>query len=207
MKRKRATKKPAAVPEWAKVLLDLVPPGVAVSMPRHLRHQRRDPVPEPTPDFTSPKYLEQVSLGRWIDDSPGKKADELRSAFHTLADFIASRAEGYLFPGGATGEQRDRLVSVLEGSYRRGFYLALLRYADDLKAVPEAAAILKRLSKGPKKGGEATRKKASPKRMDVRRRFRELRKAGFKPTHARRVIHEDTGFSTRQIERDTKGLS
>lgn len=207
MKRKPAEKKPVAIPEWVKVLLDLVPPGVGVLVPRHLSRQRRDPVPEPAPDFTSPKYLEQVSLGRWIDESPGKKAGELRDAFHTLADFIARRAERYLFPSGATDEQRERLVSVLEGSYSRGFYLALLRYADDLKAVPEAAAILKRLNKGPKKGGEATRKKASAKRMDVRRRFRELRKAGFKPTHARRVIHEDTGFSTRQIERDTKGLS
>jgi hypothetical protein len=207
MKGKPAVKKPAAMPEWVKVLLDLVPPGVAVVLPRQLRRRLHDPIPEPTPDFTSPKYLEQVSLGRWIDESPGKKADELRDAFHTLADFIARRAENYVFPDGATDEQRERLVGVLEGSYRRGFYLALLRYADDLKAVPEAASMLKALGAGRKKGGKATQKKAAPKRMAVRRRYRELRKQGFKPKQARLVIHEDTGFSIRQIERDTKGLS
>jgi hypothetical protein len=148
--------------------------------------------------------LDRLSRGA---DVSVRIPSEVERAFHVLAEEIARRSS-YLVCESATVEERvGNYQCALRASYARGFYLALLRYADDLKAVPEAAAILKRLSKGPKKGGEATRKKASPKRMDVRRRFRELRKAGFKPTHARRVIHEDTGFSTRQIERDTKGLS
>lgn len=199
--------KSTPIPGWVKALLDLAPAGTAILTPKRLSEQFVDPVPPPIPDFTNPKYLDQVSLGRWIDTAPGAKANELEVAFRTLAEFIARRAETYLFPNGATDEQQRRFVDVLHASYSRGFYLALLRYADDLKAVPEAAAILKAMRSGPSKAGEVIRKKAAPKRMDVRRRFRELRKSGFNKTEARRIIHQDTGFSIRQIERDTAGLS
>lgn len=88
-----------------------------------------------------------------------------------------------------------------------GFLLALQRYADDLKSVPEAAAIRAALERGRKKGADTVRQKAAPKKMAVRKRFRELRKSGFTKTDARRLIEQETRISFRQIERDTAGLS
>lgn len=93
-----------------------------------------------------------------------------------------------------------------------GFYLALLRYADDLKNAPEAAAILEGLKKGRKKGTETTKRKAEPRKMAVRRRFRALRKSGFNKGDAREEIQQEyrskgEEISVRQIERYTEGLS
>jgi hypothetical protein len=93
-----------------------------------------------------------------------------------------------------------------------GFYLALLRYADDLKSSVEASAILEGLKKGRKKGTATTKRKAEPRRMAVRQRFRALRKSGFNKGDAYEEIQGEyrskgEKISIRTIERHTKGLS
>jgi hypothetical protein len=73
--------------------------------------------------------------------------------------------------------------------------------------MPENAAIRTALARGRKKGAAVVRKKAAPKKTAIRKRFRELRKSGFTKTDARKVLEQETGFSFRQIERDTQGLT
>jgi hypothetical protein len=73
--------------------------------------------------------------------------------------------------------------------------------------LPEATAIRTALARGRKKGGAVNRKKAEPQRTAIRKRFRELRKSGFSPTDARKVLEQETGKSFRQLQRDTQGLS
>lgn len=99
------------------------------------------------------------------------------------------------------------LHAAISTAMAQGFFLALLRYADELKHVPEAVAIRAALERGRKKGAAVVRQKAAPKKTAIRKRFRELRKSGFTKTDARKVLEQDTGFSFRQIERDTKGLA
>ena len=73
--------------------------------------------------------------------------------------------------------------------------------------MPEATAIRTALARGRKKGGAVNRKRAEPQRAAIRKRFRELRKSGFSPTDARKVLEQEAGKSFRQLQRDTKGLS
>ncbi len=204
MKRKRSQELDRTLAA-AKELLKRVPLGVVVIPPKNYRFV--DPVPKPSPDCKDVWYLEQASLGRWIDSVPGRSAEGMWDSFKSLARYLAKDGEPYLFPEGASSDQRERLIDVLTRSYARGFYLALLRYADDLDAVPEAAAIRAALERGRKKGADVVRQKAAPKKTAIRKRFRELRKSGFTKTDARKVLEQETGFSFRQIERDTKGLT
>lgn len=99
------------------------------------------------------------------------------------------------------------LHAAISTAMAQGFVLAVFRYAEELRNVPEAAAIRAALERGRKKGADTVRKKAAPKKMAIRKRFRELRKSGFTKTDARRLIEQETGISFRQIERDTAGLS
>ena len=164
-----------------------------------------DSTPEPTPNFSNAHYLEQVSLGRWIDDSYSAHLP-MQPAFQTLAEFIGWRAERYLFPDGATDQQRQRFVQVLAGSYARGFYLAVLRYRDDLKHVPEAAALLEKKRFAAKKGGDARRKQAEPNHKAIRKRFRELRKTVPKKTARYVRVAGEFEMSDRQIARIVDGI-
>lgn len=137
----------------------------------------RDPVPEPKPDFTNGSYLEQVSLGRWLDTAPTRDAEELRVAFQTLAAYVARRAERYLFPDGATEQQRQRFRDSLESSYSRGFCLALLRYRDDLRGSKEAMSFLNARDSGAARGRETqARKKA-----DRHARIQSMLAQGIEP--------------------------
>ncbi len=123
-----------------------------------------DPVPEPEQDFTNVRYLEQLSLGRWIEETTDDAVgDELRAAFRALAGFVARRADAYMFPDGATDDQRMRFALALEASYSRGFYLALARYRDDLRGNSEAMMFLKRRATGAAKG-RATQKQTKATR-------------------------------------------
>jgi hypothetical protein len=97
--------------------------------------------------------------------------------------------------------------SEIAAAMETGFLIAVQRYADDLKHVPEVKTIRAALERGRKKGADTVRKKAAPKKTAIRKRFRELRKSGFTKTDARKVLEQETGFSFRQIERDTKGLT
>jgi hypothetical protein len=205
VKRKPAKRKRHEIPQWAKVLLKLVPPGTAIIHPRD--YQYVDPVPEPKPDFTNAWYLEQISLGRWIGKPPGDASDEMAVAFRNLAELIASRAENYLFPSGASEELRKRLVLLLEASYSRGFYLALVRYRDDLRNVPEAAAMLESLRRNSAKGAAARRKQAAPTHRAIQKRFRELRKTVPKKTARYLRIAGEFGMSDRHVARIVDGIN
>jgi len=99
------------------------------------------------------------------------------------------------------------LQAAIHTALGQGFYLALARYADELKNAPEAKAIRDALARGRKKGSQSLSKKAEPKRQAVRKRFRELRKSGFSKTDARKVLEQETGISFRQLQRDTRGLA
>lgn len=106
-----------------------------------------------------------------------------------------------------TAPQLWILQAAIHTALGQGFYLALIRYAEELKTAPEASAIRDALARGRKKGSQALKKKAQPKRQAVRKRFRELRKSGFAKTDARKVLEQETGISFRQLQRDTRGLS
>jgi len=108
---------------------------------------------------------------------------------------------------GFTKPQLWILQAAIHTALGQGFYLALARYADELKNAPEAKAIRDALARGRKKGSQSLSKKAEPKRQAVRKRFRELRKSGFSKTDARKVLEQETGISFRQLQRDTRGLA
>jgi hypothetical protein len=83
----------------------------------------------------------------------------------------------------------------------KGFRLALLRYAEDLKHVPEAAAILEANRRNAKKGGAARRKQAEPRRQEARRLDRELRKTVKKKYLRVQRIAAEMRVDTRTVER------
>ena len=143
------------------------------------------------------------SLDKVIGEAPwyGASEEEAREA-----DYSYWR-EAYLNP-----EDWHNIRHRLECCFRQGFYLALVRYADDLKSTPEATAILEGMEKGRKKGTATTKRKAEPRRMAVRRRFRALRKSGFNKGEVCEEIQQEyrskgEKISIRTIERHTEGLS
>lgn len=87
-----------------------------------------------------------------------------------------------------------------------GFRLALLRYAEDLKHVPEAAAMLEQRQKAAEKGGEGRRRKAEKKHKAIRKRFRELRKTVAKKTARYVRVAGEFGMSDRHIARIVDGI-
>ena len=145
------------------------------------------------------------SLDKRIGETPWYGLSE-EEYLERKADFSHWR-EAYLNP-----EDWHEIRQGLERCFRQGFYLALLRYADDLKQSAEATAFLEGLKKGRKKGTATTKRKAEPRRMAVRRRFRALRKSGFNKGDAREEIQQEyrlrgEEISVRQLERYTEGLS
>jgi hypothetical protein len=112
----------------------------------------------------------------------------------------------------ASPEQWSFLRGAIEAGVRDGFYLAVKHYSEELKRSAAARPILEGLKKGRSKGGDATKRKAEPRRMAVRRQFRALRKSGFNKGDAREEIQQDyrskgEEISIRQLERYTEGLS
>jgi hypothetical protein len=94
----------------------------------------------------------------------------------------------------------------IKRALRTGFNLALLRYADELKHVPEAVALLEAKRRGAQKGGEARRKKAAPNHKAIQKRFRELRKTVPKKTARYLRVAEEFGMSDRQVQRIVDGI-
>jgi hypothetical protein len=124
-----------------------------------------------------------------------------------FAECVGIRMASEKFPvQGLPTETTEQLRYQMQGAMRQGFYLAVLHYADELKANREAAALLAKLARGRKKGGAANHEKAKPGRDAIRKRFRELRKSGFTKTEAREVLKQEARKSFRQIERDTRFL-
>jgi hypothetical protein len=95
---------------------------------------------------------------------------------------------------------------TLEECFRRGFYLALLRYADDLKTSAEAEPLIEGLRQAARKGGAARRAQAAPTHRAIQKRFRELRKTVPKKTARYFRVADEFKMSDRQIARIVNGI-
>jgi hypothetical protein len=102
--------------------------------------------------------------------------------------------------------QRFAVGVAVRDAMLEGYFLAVLRYADDLKTSSEAAPVLEALKQGRNKGGEARRKKAEPIHKEVKRRFKELRKTVPKKTARYLRVAEEFGISDRHVARIVDGL-
>lgn len=98
------------------------------------------------------------------------------------------------------------LHAAINTAMAQGFFLALLRYADDLKNVPEAAAMLEKRREIARKNGRARTRKAEPKHKAIRKRFRELRKTIPKKTARYLKVGNEFGMSDRQVFRIVEGI-
>lgn len=103
-------------------------------------------------------------------------------------------------------EHMTEIQRTMKRAMRAGFNLALLRYADDLKHVPEAAALLEKKRSAAKKGGDARRRQAAPNHKAIRKRFRELRKTVPKKTARYVRVAGEFEMSDRQIARIVDGI-
>lgn len=89
----------------------------------------------------------------------------------------------------------------LEDCFREGFFLAVMRYAEDLKRSAEAAPLIEGLKKAARKGAAARRSQAAPTRKAVCKRFREMRKTTPKKTVRYLRVAEEFGMSERHVQR------
>jgi hypothetical protein len=145
-----------------------------------------------TVDDRYPRYFFYSNGGLW--PAPPKRLDP---EGNDLAE-----PEGWRGKNLALSEQQLFAVGVaMRDAMREGFYLALLRYADELKHVPEAAAMLEATRKNAKKGGAARRKQAEPRRQEARRLDRELRKTVKKKYLRVQRIAAEMKVDTRTVER------
>lgn len=170
---------------------------------------------------TMPRHLTAVDgidlpkdLGKAIDKEGRRYVAELARYVAGWMRIYRSGSPYYQRSQPGTNRMEDPMrdlqipaMRAIHDAVQAGFYLALLRYADDLKSSAEAGPILERMKEGRKKGGAAARKKAEPSKMESRRMFRELRRSGFSPDHARQEISMKRRISKRTVERHTKGLS
>jgi hypothetical protein len=144
---------------------------------------------------------------------------DLSDRCYELAYFVANRTCAWYFARHEKGEELSEehmalwnaaqyapFQHALAISYHRGFRLALLRYADELKKSAEAAPILERLQRAAKKGGDARRAQAQPAHRAIRKRFKELRKTNPKKTARYLRVAEEFGISDRQVARIVDGL-
>lgn len=131
-----------------------------------------------------------------VDDLFARDGGRIYEAWRTMVD--QTRAVG-------DKAETEGLIETVRWIALRavetGFYLALMRYADDLKSSAEAGPILERLRKNAKKGGAARRKKAAPTHKAICKRFRELRKTVPKKTARYLRIAGEFGMSEGQIRR------
>ena len=110
------------------------------------------------------------SLDHDIRTAPWDESSEEEEYLELKAKYSHWR-EAYLNP-----ENWHSIRQGLERCFRQGFYLALLRYADDLKQSVEAGAVVERLRHNANKNGKARTKKVAPTHKAIQRRFRQLRK-------------------------------
>ena len=89
---------------------------------------------------------------------------------------------------------------------QKGFFLALLRFAEDLKQVPEAAAMLVAIRRNGEKGTAVGKKKADSKRHEARGLDRELRKTVKKKYLRVQRIATKMCVSSRTVERYLSAL-
>lgn len=137
--------------------------------------------PRPAKAGDDPKFLEQVTLGRWLefDQIP----PDVRQMTGCLAEYISQRCGTSLFGSRPTSSQLQNLRAALQTSYERGYFLAVLRYEDELKRVPELAAWHRQRHKGIDKG-HATQSQAREARYQrIRDKWAAMEKAGERPTN------------------------
>jgi AraC-like DNA-binding protein len=91
----------------------------------------------------------------------------------------------------------DEIYRCMTDGMREMFYLALLRYADDLKDAP----LIEGLREAARKGAAARREQAAPTHKAVCKRFRELRKTVPKKTVRYLRVAEEFGMSERHVAR------
>jgi hypothetical protein len=162
-----------------------------------------DPVPRPKSSPEDIKFLEQITLGRWLEFP---MPPEVQGTIGRLAEFIANRAAHRFFGPAPTKDQMQELRYSLEISYRRGFYLALLRYENDLMQSKEAAELIANMRRNSAKGAAARRKQAAPTHRAIQKRFRELRKTTPKKTVRYLRVAEEFEMSDRQVARIVDGI-
>lgn len=95
---------------------------------------------------------------------------------------------------------------AIKEAFRSGFYLALLRYADDLKTSAEALPLIEGWREAARKGGAARREQAAPTHKAIRKRFRELRKTTPKKTVRYLRVAEEFQISERHVARIVDGI-
>lgn len=119
-----------------------------------------------------------------------------------FAECVGMRMASENFPvQGLSAETAEKLRYQIQGAMRQGFYLAVLHYAEDLKQVPEAAAILEALRKNSKKATKAREKQSGTLRQEARRLDRELRKTVKKKYLRVERIAAEMKVATRTVER------
>lgn len=100
----------------------------------------------------------------------------------------------------------DEIHRFMADGMREIFYLALLRYADDLKTSAEAEPLIEGLRQAARKGAAARRKQAAPTHRAIQKRFRELRKTVPKKTARYLRVAEEFEMSDRQVARIVDGI-
>ena len=143
---------------------------------------------------------------------PGNLVEVATDCGSKMGEFYSELAErGFVGPGKHFTDEVDFICKSNRSSLEKGFVLAILRYADELKSNPEASAMLAAMLVARKKGltkATAKRKqKNEPARKAIRKQFRELRKDNWPKGKALEQLMETTGKSNRQLQRDTKGLT
>ena len=101
---------------------------------------------------------------------------------------------------------REIVQDAIQSTFRAGFYIAVMRYSDQLKHVPEAVAVVNQRLTAAHKGGAGRRKKAEPLHKAVRKRFREMRKTTPKKTVRYLRVAEEFKMSDRHIARIVEGI-
>ena len=162
-------------------------------------------------DLGDVKALEQATAGPGVDIP---LPPDLQDMCFELAYFVADRTCSMYASKEADGEilteeqealyrasQYSLFQIALALSYQRGFKLALLRYADELKQAPEAAALLESARRNGAKGAAVVKKKAESKRQQARRLDRALRKTLKKKYLRVQRIATEMRCSDKTIER------
>ncbi|GDX96179.1 hypothetical protein LBMAG47_18430 [Planctomycetia bacterium] len=98
------------------------------------------------------------------------------------------------------------LHAAINTAMAQGFFLAMWRYADDLKQSAEAAPVIEGLREAARKGGAARRAQAAPIHKAIRKRFRELRKTTPKKTVRYMRVGEEFQISERHVARIVDGI-
>jgi len=139
-----------------------------------------DPIPRPPTQLANPLFLEQVTLGRWLDFVIPAEVEE---AISSLADHISIRGSLRLFGDKPTASQVEQLRLALAISYKRGYYLAVLRYEEDLKHVPELASWHRSREKGGDKGRQTLTRRREERAREIRAKWAEMEANGEQPTN------------------------